>query len=353
MTPTEQVLVSIQEVLRSQQAQLVEQRAQHQEQIQALVRTGDVREIAVGAPRAPGRTVSEFQKLKPPVFNGSSNPEDIFNFLQQLEDAFTVAECSERDKLLLGPYQLREDAGHWWRGEKDRLGDRQITWAEFKEMLESKFLPQTVRDQLHDEFLHIRQGNRSVAEYDREFTRLSRFASRIVSTERERAAHFLQGLQWSIQDKLVALRHQTYTEVFEAALEVERMNWRRSQSQQGEKRSAATQHPAPAKRFQGQMKTPSGNLLTFCNKCQRFGHTEQNCLASNGGCYRCGKFGHGVRDCRAPASEVFPTWRERAPQQYQRPAAPVAPVRAPTQAPQRAPFQPQPQQPQQPVRGRQ
>ena len=46
------------------------------------------------------------------------------------------------------------------------------------------------------------QGNKSVIEYDREFTKLTRFARSLVATEKDKVERFVNGLRLSLQKDL-------------------------------------------------------------------------------------------------------------------------------------------------------
>ena len=50
-------------------------------------------------------------------------------------------------------------------------------------------------DPRRKEFLNLTQGNKTIAEYEVEFLRLSRYANGIVSTEYERSVRFEDGLR--------------------------------------------------------------------------------------------------------------------------------------------------------------
>lgn len=68
------------------------------------------------------------------------------------------------------------------------------------------------------------------------FSRLSPHADAMPASERENANHFRKGYQWNILKKVVTHQYQTYAEVFEATLEVERLESRRELFRVGEKR---------------------------------------------------------------------------------------------------------------------
>ena len=70
------------------------------------------------------------------------------------------------------------------------------------------------------------QGTKSVMEYDREFTKLSRFACSLVATERDKVERFVNGLKMSLQKDLAMCELSSHTEALDKALKVE---WVREQ----------------------------------------------------------------------------------------------------------------------------
>nr|XP_027122060.1 uncharacterized protein LOC113738999 [Coffea arabica] len=61
----------------------------------------------------------------------------------------------------------------------------------------------------------------SVAEYEVQFTKLSRFAPELVTTEQRRVRRFVQGLNVEIQEGLAAVRIDTFADAVEKAQRVE------------------------------------------------------------------------------------------------------------------------------------
>ena len=57
-----------------------------------------------------------------------------------------------------------------------------------------------VQERREDDFIRLCQGALSVAEYETQFTKLSRFAPDLVLTEQKRIRRFVQGLNVEIQE---------------------------------------------------------------------------------------------------------------------------------------------------------
>ncbi|MCI61651.1 hypothetical protein A2U01_0082908, partial [Trifolium medium] len=63
--------------------------------------------------------------------------------------------CTEEDKTALGSYMLREEANHWWKNVRQRLGAGGVvkTWEMFKREFWVKYFPADVRNKKVVEFL--------------------------------------------------------------------------------------------------------------------------------------------------------------------------------------------------------
>ena len=67
----------------------------------------------------------------------------------------------------------------------------------------------------------MKQGILSIAEYEGKFTKLSKYAPKLVINERKRIRYFVQGLNEKIHESLVAVEITTFTEALEKAQRVE------------------------------------------------------------------------------------------------------------------------------------
>ncbi|XP_028103314.1 uncharacterized protein LOC114302482 [Camellia sinensis] len=93
-----------------------------------------------------------------------------------------------------------------------------LTWDRFLVLFYDKYFPQSMRDKKVTEFETLRQGNKTVAEYEAQFTELARFAPHMVDTEYKKARKFEGGLRGTILDRVNVLKLPTYVDVLERAV---------------------------------------------------------------------------------------------------------------------------------------
>ncbi|MCI33548.1 hypothetical protein A2U01_0054765, partial [Trifolium medium] len=124
-------------------------------------------------------------KHKPPTFTEGYNPEEAVNWLEEVEIIFEAMGCSKENKVTLGAYVLREEANHWWKNARQRLGagGAVITWERFMREFLIKYFPADVRNRKVVEFMELKQGSMSVAEYAAKFESLCAFSPHYNTVE--------------------------------------------------------------------------------------------------------------------------------------------------------------------------
>ncbi|MCI34829.1 hypothetical protein A2U01_0056050, partial [Trifolium medium] len=87
----------------------------------------------------------------------------------------------------LGAYVLREEANHWWKNAKQRIGAGGvvINWEMFKREFLMKYFPADVRNRKVVEFMELKQGNMFVVEYAAKFESLCAFSPHYNTVEAE------------------------------------------------------------------------------------------------------------------------------------------------------------------------
>ena len=85
-----------------------------------------------------------------------------------------------------------------------------VTWELFKQTFKVKYVRASYVDARRKEFLNLTQGNKTIAEYEAEFLRLSRYANGIVSTEYERSVRFKDGLRDELRVLIAPQRERDF-----------------------------------------------------------------------------------------------------------------------------------------------
>ena len=124
-------------------------------------------------------------------------------------------------RVSLTAYMLVDKVDFWWESMKRVYDTKAMAWEEFERIFLGKYFREVDEHAKMMEFEHLIQGTMSVLEYESHFSKLSRFALRMISEEREKARRFQQGLKPVIRNRLVPLVIRDYSELVTRALLVE------------------------------------------------------------------------------------------------------------------------------------
>ncbi|XP_028051368.1 uncharacterized protein LOC114256013 [Camellia sinensis] len=154
--------------------------------------------------------------MRPPSFNGGIEPMKAKAWVLEIEKLFEVFPCTKAQKVQLATFTLEDEARRWWM--LTRTIHQGLTWDKFLELFYDKYFPQSMRDKKVAEFETLRQGNKTVAEYEAQFAELARFAPHMVDTDYKKAQKFEGGLRGAILDQVNMLKLPTYVDVLERAV---------------------------------------------------------------------------------------------------------------------------------------
>ncbi|XP_074327624.1 uncharacterized protein LOC141665538 [Apium graveolens] len=143
-------------------------------------------------------TFKSFQSAKPPKFEGSPDPIRARAWLKEIEKAFRLAKVKEEDKIDYVNYFLKNKANYWWELAKGLEGEEMIDWNRFVELFLEKYFSEHVQNQMELDFLDLKQGDKSVAEYEARFVEMERFVDVYVDTDLKKAKRFQQELRSNI-----------------------------------------------------------------------------------------------------------------------------------------------------------
>ena len=68
-------------------------------------------------------------------------------------------------------------------------------WVNFMREFNEKYFSPLVQEKREDDFIKLRQGTLSMAEYETQFTKLSKIATKLVVMEQRRVRQFIQGVE--------------------------------------------------------------------------------------------------------------------------------------------------------------
>ncbi|XP_073120163.1 uncharacterized protein [Henckelia pumila] len=237
-----------------------------------------------------------------------------------METAFEFMQITDADRLRCATYMFRDDARIWWNGAKAALNLTTLTWNGFKDVFYGKYFTVSTRNRLAREFLEIRQGNMSIAEYVKKFERGRYFVPMIFGDPAEELKHFTEGLNAFIRKDVRLSGAKNYKEAVDQAMlsekdrndiiresQAKRSNYQGRDQQGNSNRKRPYQAPSQHRPYQQQQPRPQGqkqlalpapkpaNAPTACQKCEKL-HSGQ-CMMGTGVCYLCKQPGHFAKEC--------------------------------------------------------
>ncbi|MBM1124187.1 retrotransposon gag domain-containing protein, partial [Klebsiella pneumoniae] len=165
----------------------------------------------------------QFKAMDPPTYKADGEPIEAEQWLTRVEKIFKAIRLRD-DALRIetATFYLHGEAGEWWKTyEETNEEEEDLSWEDFKEVFLDEFFPDTLRERKREEFANLTQQNLTVEQYQRDFTKLSRYAPDMISSEKRKIRKFESGLRPSIYIPVVSSLHQTYKDCVNVALRVE------------------------------------------------------------------------------------------------------------------------------------
>ncbi|XP_048635110.1 uncharacterized protein LOC106428537 [Brassica napus] len=248
------------------------------------------------------RVLGQMKYVSLEHFSGTTEPTVAHDWKHSLDKCLKTISCPPRLKLNIAELYLRGDASIWWDGV--RLMHRgKLTYDDFLYAFNKKYFPREALHEKKNDFEHLRQGAKSVREYEREFNQLRRFVGNTIDVE-DLIRRFLDGMRVELRGRCSVVTYTSLEDLVEKAAVQEKC------MVELQKFSKAVQ-PKAGGTSGSQKRTWEQNGVPHCGRCRRQHIGE--CIQ----CFNCGLFGHISRNCRKPPRT-----------QVAAPAAAVAPAAA-------------------------
>ena len=260
------------------------------------------------ADKEEGDIFDRMNAMKPKYYSGKADPVEYEGWIRNMEKIFDAVQCPEKYKVNFAAYYLEGAADSWWSTVKEsHKADADFNWDKFKTATREQFYPNFLRRQKENEFLYLKQGRMSVAEYAEKFMELSRFAPHLVATEQARKERFEENLNFHLLERIGASDATTFLEVYNKAANMERFIQRKEavlgKRKMPEKSVSKESFKKPAPTFSSQSQNQFNRRL--CRKCGK-PHSGE-CRMGQTGCFNCGDPNHQVKMCPQRRSWSAPT----------------------------------------------
>ncbi|XP_040939013.1 uncharacterized protein [Gossypium hirsutum] len=205
---------------------------------------------------------------------------------------------SPDDFLICDILLLTEEAYSWWSTIVAVVLREKISWEFFQTEFKKKYVRKKYLEKKMREFLELHQGNRSVAEYEREFVYISKYAREIVPTEEEMCIQFEDGLDDEIRMMIEEFHKRGFVKLFSASSA-------KKTKDDFSRATSVSEHPNKNKTIQHDFRVPTrpadsvGSVRNApkpnCRYCRKYHLGE--CRGKSRTCYRCGSTDPFIRNC--------------------------------------------------------
>ena len=160
-------------------------------------------------------------------------------WLEKLERVLDETKCPMDQKVTCAVSLLQGAAYDWWKLVlRNPLIPDPVTWDYFVTEFNTKYVTDDHKESKWKKFLTLRQGKMTVAEYEKDFSRLSKYAPESVLTKKFRCGQFEEGLHESIKRYLTtvtSLQSVNFYQLVQAAIKIEKSEMK-SQERKKEKK---------------------------------------------------------------------------------------------------------------------
>ena len=160
-------------------------------------------------------------------------PSMVENWLKRIERMLVQMHCTTKEKFECVISLLQDEAYQWWVSVIRTAPQESITWKIFLDEFRKQYVGHIYLSNMRREFHNLKQRQMSVIEYQREFTRLSKYAPKILVTKEEKCHKFEDCLNAYIVAHVTGFFHDDFFKIVTCTLNVERVKREEDERKEG------------------------------------------------------------------------------------------------------------------------
>lgn len=157
------------------------------------------------------------------TFNGTGSPVVAADWLRIMERRLEVMQVLPTQKVMFAAIQLKGNADIWWENVRSSLPPEHgtPTWEFFRTQFIEKYYPASYVERMENALSKLKQGNKTIQDYETEFNDIIRFVPTVVNDDKEKARRFKDGLEQQYRVVLSAAGSCSFASLVEKAKKIE------------------------------------------------------------------------------------------------------------------------------------
>lgn len=166
--------------------------------------------------------LEKFINLKPPLFEGRSDPSVAENWLVTVTAMFNSILVPTQYRVGFATYLFEGPPEEWWDLRSDHGKSESDSWRKFKDVFWNTYVLGSPDEDMATQFRRLNQtDDTTVYEYFSRFSEMCRFDPLTEADPASKCSRFGQGLRPKIRDRVVPFVVADFKALVEVALRVE------------------------------------------------------------------------------------------------------------------------------------
>ncbi|MFS7906624.1 putative retrotransposon gag domain-containing protein [Helianthus anomalus] len=168
-----------------------------------------------------GCTYKQFLDCKPLNFDSTGGAVAFVRWAEKTDSVLRMSTFSAQQRVTYISGLFIDGALSWWNLQVQTLGADtayELSWDEFKEMMEKKYCSRAKIEKLEVEFWNLKIDRPNIPEYVQRFHGLSRVVPYLVKPEFKRIERFIWGLAPQIRSMVTSSKPSTIKEAIDLSV---------------------------------------------------------------------------------------------------------------------------------------